>query len=256
MIVPLALFTRLAGACAPEVAPGTLAALAAVESRFDTLAIYDNTAHAALHPKDQAEAVTLARQAIAAGHSVDLGIMQINSRNLAPLHLSVTDAFEPCPSLRAGAALLAKDYEGGKTPAEEQAALRAAFSRYNTGTARGGFANGYVAQVISAAKQVVPEIDPGAAAATKPQAAAVPKDWNVFPNSPGPGRLGPQPAYRAVGATKPAAPMRPGVAKHAAPAWNVFAQSVGPDRLMARPPVMLTGHFASAARTASEEPDE
>ncbi|MGH7085701.1 MAG: transglycosylase SLT domain-containing protein, partial [Acetobacteraceae bacterium] len=89
MIVPLALFTQLAGTCAPEVAPGTLAALAAVESRFNTLAIYDNTTHAALHPKDRAEAVTLARQAISAGHSVDLGLMQINSRNLGLLHLSI-----------------------------------------------------------------------------------------------------------------------------------------------------------------------
>lgn len=253
MIVPLALFTRLAGTCAPEVAPGTLAALAAVESRFDTLAIYDNTAHVAWHPEDRAKAVTLARQAIAAGHSVDLGLMQINSRNLAPLNLSVAEAFEPCPSLRAGAALLAKDYAGGKTPAEEQAALRAALSRYNTGTARGGFANGYVVRVVGAAKRVVPEIDPGAAAATKPQ-ATVPKDWNVFPDSPGPGRLQRPPLDRLAATTK--SPSQPGVTKPAAPAWNVFPHSVGPDQLGTRSPVMLTGHSASATRTASEGPDE
>ncbi len=253
MIVPLALFTRLAGTCAPEVAPGTLAALAAVESRFDTHAIYDNTAHAALHPKDRAEAIALARQAIAADHSVDLGLMQINSRNLMPLNLSVADAFEPCPNLRAAAALLVKDYDGGRTPAEEQAALRAALSRYNTGTTRGGFANGYVAKVVSAAKRVVPEIDPSAAAATNPQ-AITPKDWNVFPDSPGPGRLQRPPLDRLAATTKP--PSQPGVTKPAAPAWNVFPQSVGPDRLVARPPVMLTGHFASATRTANEEPDE
>ncbi|MGH7117709.1 MAG: lytic transglycosylase domain-containing protein [Acetobacteraceae bacterium] len=256
MIVPLALFTRLAGACAPEVAPGTLAALAAVESRFDTLAIYDNTAHAALRPKDEAQAIALARQAVAAGHSIDLGLMQINSRNLGPLHLSIPQAFEPCPSLSAGAALLAKDYEGGKTPAEEQAALRAALSRYNTGTAREGFANGYVAQVVNAAKRVVPEIDPGAAAATKPPPIAVPKDWNVFPDSPGPGHLRPQLTDRAAGTGKAAATAQQRVPKSAAPTWNVFPQSVGPDRLIARSPVMLTGHFASADRTASEEPDE
>jgi len=249
MIVSLALFTRLAGACAPEVAPGTLAALAAVESRFNTLAIYDNTTHEVLLPRDQPEAVAVAQRAIAAGDSVDLGLMQINSRNLAPLHLSVSGAFEPCPSLHAGAALLAKDYDGGRTPAEEQAALRAALSRYNTGTARGGFANGYVAQVISAAKRVVPEIDPGAATS-----AQVPEDWNVFPDSPGPGHLRRPRADRTTAPRAQRAQRLVGIS--AAPEWNVFPHSVGPDQLSARSPVMLTGHLSSLAETRGEDPNE
>ncbi|MGH7119885.1 MAG: lytic transglycosylase domain-containing protein [Acetobacteraceae bacterium] len=257
VIVPLALFTQLAGTCAPEVAPGTLAALAAVESHFDTLAVHDNATHAALWPKDEVAAVNLAQKAIAAGHSVDLGLMQINSRNLGPLHLSVAEAFEPCASLRAGAALLVKDYAGGGTPAARQAALRAALSRYNTGTAHEGFANGYVAEVVSAAKRVVPEIDPGAgAAAAKLPPAAVPKDWNVFPDSPGPGHLRWQLMHRAAGTGKAPAPAQQRVMKSSVPAWNVFPRSAGPDRLAVRSPVTLTGHLASSAATASEGSDD
>ena len=43
MILPAALVAQLALSCAPEAAPGTLAAVAAAESGFDPLAIYDNT---------------------------------------------------------------------------------------------------------------------------------------------------------------------------------------------------------------------
>ena len=189
VITSLALFTQLAGACAPRVAPGTLAAIAATESRFDPLAIYDNTTHSAWWPKRQTAAVALAHRLIGAGDSVDLGLMQINSANLAALHLTVQDAFDPCANLHAGAALLVKDYDGGRTQAEEQAALRTALSRYNSGTQGGGFTNGYVARVVGAARQVVPEIDPDAPRAMKPTADATPHDWNVFPDSPGPGRL-------------------------------------------------------------------
>jgi len=236
MIASLALFTQLAGVCAPQVAPGTLAALAAVESRFNTLAIDDNTTHSALWPKLPAEAITIARQAIAAGHSIDLGLLQINSGNLASLHLSVPGAFDPCLNLRAGAALLVRDYGGGKTPAEEQAALRAALLRYNTGTAQGNVARGYVAQVVSAARRVVPEIDPSATQPAQPPPAATPKDWNVFPDSPGPGRLAQPFAHRASDMHPPTTSERsPPVASSA---------------------VTVTGHRASRAEMATEGSDE
>jgi Integrase core domain len=45
----------------------------------------------------------------------------------------------------------------GRPAAAEQRALRIAFSRYNTGSAVGGFSNGYVTRVVAAARYV-PEI--------------------------------------------------------------------------------------------------
>jgi type IV secretion system protein VirB1 len=163
---------RLAQRCAPTVAPTTLAAIAITESGFNPLSIHDNTLAASDYPSTAAEAVSLATTLIAAGRSVDLGLMQINSANLRALGLTPEAAFDPCQSLAAGGAILQADYAGGATHAEQQIALRIAFSRYNTGTPLRGFANGYVGRVESAARQVVPAIDPNVDVSSSTLAAA------------------------------------------------------------------------------------
>jgi hypothetical protein len=70
--------------------------------------------------------------------------MQINSANLARLGLTLESAFDPCKSVAAGAAVLAGGYAGGATHEGQQSALRVAISKYNTGDAQRGLANGYV----------------------------------------------------------------------------------------------------------------
>jgi type IV secretion system protein VirB1 len=132
VILPLALFVNLAAACAPQVAPQTLAAIAQTESRLDPLAIGDNTAHRSYRPQSKADAIALARRLIAAGHNLDLGIMQINQTNMNWLGLTLDRAFDPCHSLWAGATVLT------------------AFSRYHTGDPRKGFRDGYVARIVRA----------------------------------------------------------------------------------------------------------
>jgi type IV secretion system protein VirB1 len=220
MMLPLAIVAQLAGSCAPEVAPGTLAAVAATESGFDPLVVYDNTTAQSWRPRSRTEAADLARTLIGAGHAVDLGLMQIDSANLAWLHLAVSQAFDACASLFAGARVLAADYsptdgDGGRSAhAAQQAALRVALSRYNTGSPEAGFRNGYVRRVVDAAAQVVPEIDPEAAAAelapdTDPPIAA---HWNVFGGY--------------ANSQKP----------RDTASWDIFPQSVGPDRLQLPPP--------------------
>ncbi len=152
-------FVQLARDCAPHAAPSTLASIARVESGFDPLMISDNTSKLSFAPSSVADATRLATQLIAAGHSVDIGLMQITSSNFTVAGLTVPAALDPCRSLAAGAAILAAGYGGGLTHASQQAALRVALSRYNTGDAGRGFANGYVARVEQAAQRVVPAID-------------------------------------------------------------------------------------------------
>jgi type IV secretion system protein VirB1 len=94
-------------------------------------------------------------------HSVDLGLMQINSANLAPLGLSIADAFDPCRSMRAGAQVLQTDY---------RAAIRDTLSRYNTGDPVTGIENGYVARVEASARTIVPSISVGDGQAAEPAA--------------------------------------------------------------------------------------
>jgi type IV secretion system protein VirB1 len=147
----LAAFHALAAACAPNVAPETLAALARAESGLRTFAIGINgPGSGALVPTTRGEAIERAHALLRAGRSVDLGLMQINSRNLGWLGLSVEDAFDPCRNVAAGARVLTS------------------FSGYNTGHPQRGFTNGYVARVLAA--------EVGNAAQAPTPAAAPPPD--------------------------------------------------------------------------------
>lgn len=106
MTLTLATVLSLAATCQSAVAPVTIAKIAHVESRFDPTLVHTN-----------------------ADRSIDVGLMQINSKNFKWLGLTMRDALDPCKSIRAGAELLAS------------------FSRYNTGSPTRGIANGYALAV-------------------------------------------------------------------------------------------------------------
>jgi type IV secretion system protein VirB1 len=129
----LVAFHTLAAACAPGVAPETLAAIARAESGLHAFAIGINGhGGGGVLPLTRQEAIERTYELLRMSRSVDLGLMQINSRNLGWLGLSVEDAFDPCRNVAAGARVLTS------------------FSGYNTGHPQRGFANGYVARVLAA----------------------------------------------------------------------------------------------------------
>ena len=155
-------FLALAEACAPNVAPVTLAAIVRTESGFNPLAINVNGKGGQLprQPSTRREAVGTAKALIAAGYSIDVGLAQINSANLAPLGLSVEDAFDPCRNLAGAARILTSNYRSARASASsEQEALQGALSAYNTGSYDRGFANGYVRRVLDNAVVTVPAIE-------------------------------------------------------------------------------------------------
>ena len=198
MNLSLPVILMLAQHCAPGVAPETLIAVAHVESRFDPLTIDVNGERPrALHPSSTVEAVRQARTLIASGASLDLGLGQINSRNLGPLGLSLQDAFDPCRNLAAAAKVLASNYATAARGQDAQAALRVALSLYNTGDAARGFRNGYVQKVSAAAQYVVPaikaaDLDPAPSSVQPSQtvlltdATPKPPAWDVFADDPSP----------------------------------------------------------------------
>ncbi len=84
-------------ACAPNVAPATLEAVISVESGGNPLALNVNGLAAQPPPaRDVPEAAPVAASFIARGYSVDLGLMQVNSRNLVELGLTVHQVLDPC----------------------------------------------------------------------------------------------------------------------------------------------------------------
>jgi type IV secretion system protein VirB1 len=148
----------LAAQCAPGVAPETLLSVAHTESKFDPLAIGVNGAKNPPPARNAVEAAAVARRYIAAGYSVDLGIAQINSRNLEWLALSVEDAFDPCRNLAAAARVLTANYAVASRRYAAGTALGVALSMYNTGDGARGYRNGYVGRVYRSAAFVVPAI--------------------------------------------------------------------------------------------------
>lgn len=181
------MFIALAASCGPWVHVDTLAAIARAESDFDSVAIHDNTGQRRYRPRSRGEAIALATELIAQRHSVDLGLMQINSANFPALGLTLADAFDPCKSIAAGARVLLDGWRPIAGEAAQLALLRA-LSHYNTGSPQRGFANGYVRRVQTSAEAVVPAIrlagagEPVRQQVLEPAAPASlpPPAWDVF----------------------------------------------------------------------------
>ncbi len=135
-------------ACAPTVAPETILHIIEVESDGNPLAINVNNGPR-VTAKNKADAIAISKRYIAAGYSVDMGLMQINSTNLSRLGYSVGDMFDACTNIAAGAEVLRRFYaNASRDYGHGQGALLAALSAYNTGSMTRGFRNGYVQKYI------------------------------------------------------------------------------------------------------------
>jgi type IV secretion system protein VirB1 len=132
--------------CAPSVSPDTMRAIVSVESRGYIYAVNDNTIRAAYcvpgtaaFPCRYDQAAAIAERAVRSGHSVDIGIAQVNSGNFRTYGVSVTQMLDPCENLRIGAKILASAYQQSTARfADERAALWHAIMAYNTGSLYAG----------------------------------------------------------------------------------------------------------------------
>lgn len=139
--------------CAPTVSPRMIEQIIQVESSGNPLAVNINRFDGKFTlPKSKIEAVELAKRYISQGYSVDMGLMQINSKNLPRLNLTVKQVFNECTNIGAGATILSANYaSAAKAYGEGQIALQAALSAYNTGNFADGFRNGYVSKYLKSA---------------------------------------------------------------------------------------------------------
>jgi type IV secretion system protein VirB1 len=187
IMIGLAAALALVHRCAPAVAPETLLSVVQVESRFDPLAIgLNGRGGGSISSTTQEEATSKATALLAAGRNFDLGIAQINSRNLAWLGLSVEQAFDPCANLAAAARILQSDYAlADAQRAGPQAALRTTLSLYNTGHPVRGITNGYVDRVTAAAAQIVPSLGVGPDQQPVPMPHQQSPAWDVFGQAAG-----------------------------------------------------------------------
>jgi type IV secretion system protein VirB1 len=139
-------------ACAINVSPVTLKAIVDVESGGNPLALNVNRLRGPQpQPASIAEALRDTETYMALGYSVDIGLMQVNSRNLGALGFTIQQVLDPCTNIEGGARILTANYAQAVLAfGEGQDALRAALSAYNTGGFYRGFTNGYVARYYGA----------------------------------------------------------------------------------------------------------
>ena len=148
MAYSAATLLALASQCAPSVAPETVLAIIQTESSGEPFALNVNGGRQPARQSNGADAAATARHYVVAGYSVDLGLGQINSRNMRWLGLTWETVFDPCTNVAALARVLTTNYNTVSAGRDPQTALRVALSMYNTGSQTRGFRNGYVAKVV------------------------------------------------------------------------------------------------------------
>lgn len=141
----------LAQQCAPQIHTTTMTTLIQHESVNNPYAIGVNGNYVLrAQPRTLEEAVKKATWLQKNGYNFDAGLAQINIRNARKMGLSIKDLFDPCKNISAAAVILSNCYtRAAKRYPNEQKALRAALSCYNTGNFKHGFSNGYVGKVVS-----------------------------------------------------------------------------------------------------------
>ncbi len=145
----------LLATCSPLINPVTMSAVVQNESGGNPLAIHDNSDGKSYSPKSLDEAVALAKRLVAGGHSVDLGLAQINSKNLQWVGMTIEQSFDPCSNLQASQQVLVDAYK--RTSGDLQKTLQI----YNTGKDAG---NQYASKVYGKAGVVIPAIPGGSMA--------------------------------------------------------------------------------------------
>lgn len=167
MILEAALIASLASECAPNVEPSTMQALITQESSGNPYAIGVVDAPLISQPASKEEALEAVAVLIEAGANISLGLGQINYRNLKNLNMTVSDAFEYCPNIKAADQILSSCFErAGSAGQSGQGALKSALSCYysnnfTTGLKREkGLDNtSYVERIAKTHERLVPGIN-------------------------------------------------------------------------------------------------
>lgn len=128
-------------ACGSSVHPRTTQAIIAVESGRNAHAIHDNRTGKSYFPEKKEEALKIARDLLNKGHSIDIGLMQINSIHLKTRNINYEKLFDPCTNIKTGTTILSEFYEQHKknNPKDHpDVTLLKSLSSYNTGTPYAG----------------------------------------------------------------------------------------------------------------------
>jgi type IV secretion system protein VirB1 len=138
--------------CAPQVAKNTMLAIIITESKGNYLAIGLNHGYKLKYqPKSLTQAKAWIKYLAHHHYNVDIGLAQVNIKNVYKYGYSPEDMLDPCKNLKLASKILYENYHRAyaKTSGDKHMAVLQAISAYNTGNYKHGFSNGYVQKVLS-----------------------------------------------------------------------------------------------------------
>lgn len=135
--------------CATPVAQVKMPAIIKTESQNNPLAIGLNKGYKLkFQPKDPEQAKNWVEYLEKNDYNFDVGLAQINIKNIKKYGYTAKDLLDPCVNITVGSDILANNYKNamsGSTSSTE--GWQKAISAYNTGNFTSGMRNGYVAKV-------------------------------------------------------------------------------------------------------------
>ncbi|MFM4936159.1 conjugal transfer protein [Aeromonas veronii] len=132
-------FATLFERCAPDVSPVTLDAVVQTESGGNPNVVA-NVTDGTSHYFDSADAAIRFVNGLSRdGKKFSAGLMQIYSGNFSKVGVDNNTVFDPCENIKAGAKILAENFDGIKEESDEQIRLQKALSKYYSGNESRGF---------------------------------------------------------------------------------------------------------------------
>lgn len=136
----------------PYVHRSVMTAIVKVESGGNPWAININKKGVRLlaQAANEEQAKAWIRWFVANGYNIDIGLAQINIKNIQKSGKDPVTFLEPCTNLTMAGQILKANYQQAtRTSSNSDDAVKKAISAYNTGNFRYGFSNGYVGKVIA-----------------------------------------------------------------------------------------------------------
>jgi type IV secretion system protein VirB1 len=136
--------------CAPNIALSTMLAIVKTESQGHRLAIgLNHGKHLRYGAKNLPQAIAWVDYLEAHNYDFDIGLAQVNIKNVHKYGYRAHDMLDPCKNLTLAGVILQSNYATAKLNSRnDKEALYKTISAYNTGNYHSGFSNGYVYRVV------------------------------------------------------------------------------------------------------------
>lgn len=142
--------TQLIDQCVNPKHKTVMQAIVKVESGGKPLAIGLNKGFKLQYQaKDTAQAKSWVDYLEKNNYNFDVGIGQVNIKNIHNYGYKASDLLDPCLNLKIASEIFDKSHQSALATDNSANALKKAISAYNTGNFRSGFKNGYVAKVTA-----------------------------------------------------------------------------------------------------------